>query len=111
MTSPITPDEFAPNAPKAAALLKAMANEHRLMILVHLTGGEKSVGALESLMAAQVGVDQAGPSQPMLSQPALSQHLARLRRDRLVTTRRAAQTIYYSLAGRDAAAILAALKP
>ena len=105
MTSPIAPDQFAPHASKAAALLKAMANEHRLMILVHLAGGEKSVGALESLMASESG-DQTG-----LSQSALSQHLARLRRDRLVATRREAQMIYYSLAGSSAAAILAALKP
>lgn len=44
-----------------------------------------------------------------LSQSALSQHLARLRRDGLVTTRRAAQTIYYSLSGREARAVMETL--
>ena len=41
-----------------------------------------------------------------LSQSALSQHLARLRRDNLVRTRREAQTIYYSVASEEALAVL-----
>lgn len=68
---------------KAAALLKALANEKRLLIVCLLVRGEKNVGDLEQ----QVG----------LSQSALSQHLARLRRDGVVETRREAQTIYYSI--------------
>ena len=83
------------NARRASALLKAMSNERRLLILCYLAEGEKSVGELETV----VGV----------SQSALSQHLARLRRDKLVATRRVAQTIYYSLAGREAGAIMATL--
>jgi DNA-binding transcriptional ArsR family regulator len=83
------------NARKASALLKAMANERRLMILCHLASGEKSVGELEAIVG--------------LSQSALSQHLARLRRDQLVTTRRSAQTIFYSLCGREAGAIMETL--
>lgn len=83
------------NARKAGALLKSMANERRLLILCNLAQGEKSVGELEELVG--------------LSQSALSQHLARLRRDRLVGTRRAAQTIYYSLSGREAGAIMETL--
>lgn len=83
------------NARKASALLKAMANERRLLILCHLAAGEKSVSELESLVG--------------LSQSALSQHLARLRRDKLVMTRRAAQTIYYSLVGREVGAIMETL--
>jgi DNA-binding transcriptional ArsR family regulator len=83
------------NARKASLLLKAMANERRLLILCFLAQGEKSVGELESLVS--------------LSQSALSQHLARLRRDGLVATRREAQTIYYSLAGREAGAIMETL--
>lgn len=83
------------SARRASALLKAMANERRLMILCHLAQGEKSVGQLEQLIN--------------LSQSALSQHLARLRRDKLVLTRRAAQTIYYSLVGREAKAIMETL--
>ena len=91
----MTPADLEHNARKASALLKAMANERRLLILCYLADGEKSVGELESLVS--------------LSQSALSQHLARLRRDGLVSTRRAAQTIYYSLAGREAGAIMETL--
>jgi DNA-binding transcriptional ArsR family regulator len=83
------------SARKATALLKAMANEKRLMILCHLASGERSVGSLESV------VD--------LSQSALSQHLARLRADGLVRTRREGQTIHYSLAGDEAPAVMATL--
>ncbi len=80
------------NARRASTLLKAMSNEHRLMILCQLLHGEKSVGELERLIG--------------LSQSALSQHLARLRRDSLVRTRRSAQTIYYSLAGEEAERVI-----
>lgn len=72
-----------------------MGNPHRLVILRQLTDAERSVGELERIVG--------------LSQSALSQHLARLRRDRLVKTRRCAQTIYYSLAGNEAATILSSL--
>jgi DNA-binding transcriptional ArsR family regulator len=71
------------NIDVAVTLLKALSNERRLVIVCALYGGEKSVGALEQIVN--------------LSQSALSQHLARLRRDGLVNTRREAQTIYYSL--------------
>lgn len=66
----------------AASLLSAMANPKRLMILCSLVEGEVPVGVL----ANQVG----------LSQSALSQHLSKLRAQKLVKTRRDAQTIYYS---------------
>ncbi len=68
---------------EASALLKALANEKRLMIVCILCKGEKNVGDLEQFVG--------------LSQSALSQHLARLRRDGIVDTRREAQTIYYSI--------------
>lgn len=68
---------------KASALLKALANEKRLMIVCILLQGEKNVGELEQFVG--------------LSQSALSQHLARLRRDGIVDTRREAQTIFYSI--------------
>ncbi|WP_425406089.1 ArsR/SmtB family transcription factor [Hwanghaeella sp.] len=64
-------------------LLKAMGNERRFEILHYLSEEEKAVGELEELVG--------------LSQSALSQHLARLRRDGMVKTRRDAQKIYYSL--------------
>lgn len=85
-------EQLQENARRASGLLKAMSNEHRLMILCQLLHGEKSVGELERLIG--------------LSQSALSQHLARLRRDNLVQTRRQAQTIYYSLAGHEASAVI-----
>lgn len=88
-------EDLKENAQHASELLKSMSNEKRLMILCYLTEGEKSVGQMESLVG--------------LSQSALSQHLARLRRDGLVRTRRASQTIYYSLAGGHASAIMATL--
>jgi ArsR family transcriptional regulator, virulence genes transcriptional regulator len=88
-------NDLRENAKRASALLKAMSNERRLLILCFLAQGEKSVGELEQLVG--------------LSQSALSQHLARLRRDRLVGTRRAAQTIYYGLTGREASAVMMTL--
>lgn len=75
--------EIERNVEFAAGLLKALSNEKRLLIICALHRGEKSVGELEELIG--------------LSQSALSQHLARLRKDKLVRTRRDAQTIYYSL--------------
>lgn len=77
---------------QASALLKAMSNERRLLILCHLSRGEHSVSELCEL------VD--------VSQSALSQHLAKLRHDDLVKTRRDAQTIYYSLKGPAVSRIL-----
>jgi DNA-binding transcriptional ArsR family regulator len=82
------------NALRACNLLKAMANPARLMVLA-IAHGEKSVGELERA----VGLSQSG----------LSQHLAVLRGRKLVTTRRDAQTIYYSLASAEAATVMATL--
>ena len=87
--------ELQENAARASALLKTMANEWRLLILCHLAEGEKSVGDLEKLVA--------------LNQSALSQHLAVLRREKLVTTRRSAQSIFYSLASEEAASVMGTL--
>jgi DNA-binding transcriptional ArsR family regulator len=64
-------------------LIKAMANQHRLLILCYIKQREYSVSELEQLTN--------------LSQSTLSQHLARLRKDGLVETRRSAQIIYYHL--------------
>lgn len=88
-------DALQSRARRASTLLKAMGNPHRLLILCQLAGGERCVKELENVVG--------------LSQSALSQHLARLRRDDLVTTRRAAQTIYYSLAGAEAQTIISTL--
>ena len=72
------------NAGAAAQLLKTLANDQRLRVLCLLVGGELSVGQINERID--------------LSQSALSQHLARLRDEGLVATRREAQTIYYGLA-------------
>lgn len=74
---------FKENARQAESFLKAIANGHRLMILCELKDRELCVGQLQEILGA--------------SQSTLSQHLARLREDELVKTRRVAQTIYYSL--------------
>ncbi len=83
------------SAREASRLLKALSNENRLLIMCQLVGGERSVGELVRLIG--------------LSQSALSQHLAKLRHDSLVRTRRDAQTIYYSLASPEAEAVIATL--
>ncbi len=85
-------EELHANAAEATKLLKALANESRLMILCLLDGKELSVTELNQFLD--------------LSQSALSQHLAVLRRDGLVKTRRESQTIYYSLSGEAATAII-----
>jgi DNA-binding transcriptional ArsR family regulator len=83
-------------AGEAARLLRLLAHEKRLLVLCLLAGaGELNVGE----MVQAVG----------LSQSALSQHLALLREDGLVATRREAQTIYYRLADPKAAELLAVL--
>jgi len=88
-------EQLEKNVRDASAMLKAMGNPHRLVVLCRLSEGECSVGELEPLVG--------------LSQSALSQHLARLRRDQLVTTRRDAQTIFYSLADKKVATLIEVL--
>jgi DNA-binding transcriptional ArsR family regulator len=79
----------------AVELLKSLSNERRLLIVCALCRQERSVGELEKIVE--------------LSQSALSQHLARLRRDGLVDTRREAQTIYYSMKDEKARVVLLSL--
>ncbi len=84
-------------AAEAARLLRLLGNENRLLLLCHLVAeGEMTVGTL----AEAIG----------LSQPALSQHLARLREDGLVETRKAAQAVFYRLADPKAARLLGVLR-
>ncbi len=87
--------ELAPKAAEAERFLKALANRHRLMVLCELHRGESSVARMQ----AAVG----------LSQSSLSQHLARLRADKFVKTRRSAQTIFYSLADDNVSRMIALL--
>ena len=77
-------DRMAENAARASNFLKAISHEGRLMILCHLSAGEKSVTELEELLSAR--------------QAAVSQQLSRLRLEGLVTPRRDGKTIYYRLA-------------
>jgi ArsR family transcriptional regulator len=86
---------MASNAQNAAAFLKTLAHEGRLMILCHLGSGEKSVGELEGLL--------------QIRQAAVSQMLARLREEGLVLTRREGKTIYYSLANDNTSRVIGLL--
>lgn len=89
--------DFEVRAAQAAQMLKALANEKRLMILCKLLeSGELSVMALSEMVG--------------LSQSALSQHLAKMRDENIVGFRRDAQTIYYRVADPNAARVLAVLK-
>lgn len=89
-------EDMLAHAREAANLLKAMANEHRLLILCTLLEGELCVGDLNARVS--------------LSQSALSQHLANLREAGLVRTRKESQTVYYSVNGCAAAQILTVLQ-
>lgn len=92
-TTPVMdPEVLRTHAADASRLLKALANEKRLVLLCLLSEGEASVGELNARID--------------LSQSALSQHLALLREDGLVETRRDAQTIFYSLADGPARRVI-----
>ena len=79
-------------AADASAFLKAISHEGRLLILCHLSSGEKSVTELEDLLSAR--------------QAAVSQQLSRLRTEGLVTPRREGKAIYYRLTDNRAIRIL-----
>ena len=70
-------------ADQASAMLKSLANRHRLIVICQLIEKERSVGELAALLNVR--------------QSTVSQHLALLRRDGLVTARRDGQTIWYSI--------------
>ena len=86
---------FEESAGRAATLLRLLGNEHRLMVLCQLADGELSVSEIQS----RVG----------LSQSALSQHLALLREDGVVATRRESQTIYYRIVDHAAMRVIETL--
>lgn len=83
------------NIDELTDLLKALANKTRLIILDHLINGEISVGELARIAD--------------LSQSTLSQHLGRLRSVHLVTARRDAQNVYYSISSPKVRKMLAVL--
>lgn len=80
----VAPDDMIDKAESASNFLKALSHEGRLMILCHLSTGEKTVTELENLLSSR--------------QAAVSQQLARLRLEGLVSHRREGKAIYYSLA-------------
>jgi DNA-binding transcriptional ArsR family regulator len=96
MPRSVTPELVHAHAGDAVRLLKALGNEQRLMILCQLVDGPLSVGELNQRID--------------LSQSALSQHLARLRAQGLVATRREAQTIFYSLPDGPVIRVMALLQ-
>lgn len=90
-----TLEDMAERAGEASAFLKALAHEGRLMILCHLSQGERSVTELENLLSSR--------------QAAVSQQLARLRLEGFVTARREGKAIYYSLADTRAEQLIGQL--
>jgi DNA-binding transcriptional ArsR family regulator len=88
-------DALMQQARKASDLLKALSHETRLLILCILSEGEKSVSELEEILS--------------MPQAAVSQQLARLRFDRLVSTRRDGRMIYYSIMDQEVSSVVETL--
>ncbi|TKC87884.1 helix-turn-helix transcriptional regulator [Trinickia terrae] len=98
MSEPLSPaalDALRQSAAKCCALLKAMAQEDRLLLLCQLIEGEHNVGELEEAVG--------------LHQPSLSQHLGVLREEGLVSARREGKYMYYSLASIEVLSIMQTL--
>ena len=87
--------EMQAAALRACGLLKVLGNPDRLLLLCQLTQGEYCVSELEATLGIQ--------------QPTLSQQLSVLREEKLVNTRRGGKQIYYSLASKEATAVLQVL--
>jgi DNA-binding transcriptional ArsR family regulator len=96
MASGFDIDAMEAQASRASSLLSALSNEKRLLILCQLVDHERSVNELTGLLGAP--------------QSTISEHLGVLRREGLVQSRRDAQTLFYSLAGSEARAILETLQ-
>lgn len=88
----IAADQLQAIASEASEFLKQLANEQRLMILCHLADGEKSVSELQSLLGLQ--------------QSSLSQHLAKLRNQKIIQARRSGQTMLYSIVDPNALQVI-----
>ncbi len=98
MSNPNTPvdmEAMRAAAGEATAVLRALANPDRLLLLCQLSQGEKSVGELEALVG--------------IRQPTLSQQLGVLRSEDMVDTRRDGKQIFYSVKGPKVLALLAGL--
>ena len=94
-TEQIDLDAMQSAASQACGLLKVLANPDRLLLLCQLTQGEHCVSELESVLG--------------IEQPTLSQQLGVLREQQLVTTRRAGKQIFYSIASKEAWAVMQVL--
>ena len=88
-------DTMRAEAERASSLMKTLGHPGRLMVLCHLADHEMSVGEIAESLE--------------MSQSALSQHLARMRAEGLVETRRESQTVYYRLADGDARQVIESL--
>ncbi len=88
-------DTMRAEAERASSLMKTLGHAGRLMVLCHLADHEMSVGEIAESLE--------------MSQSALSQHLARMRAEGLVETRRESQTVYYRLADGDARQVIESL--
>ena len=88
-------DHMRAAAAQACTLLKTLGNADRLLLLCQLTQGEYCVSELAAILGIQ--------------QPTLSQQLGVLREEGLVSTRRDGKQIYYSLASKEAAAVMQVL--
>ncbi|WP_416797181.1 ArsR/SmtB family transcription factor [Ciceribacter azotifigens] len=88
-------DDFTSKAAAASELLKALSHESRLLILCILVNGERTVSEIETILGIQQAV--------------VSQHLARLRIEELVKTRREGRQVYYSIANPGLTDLLAVL--
>lgn len=91
----VDPDSMQDAADDASELLKALANRHRLLILCQLIDGERSVGQLAEFLG--------------IRDSTVSQHLALLRRDRIIAGRRDGQTIWYRIESEPARNVISAL--
>ena len=92
---PVDASAMQAAADEASALMKALANRHRLLILCRLTDGERSVGDLAGFLGVRDST--------------VSQHLALLRRDRIIAGRRDGQTIWYRIESEPARNVISAL--
>ncbi len=91
----IDPNIMREAADEASELLKALSNQHRLLILCQLIEGEKSVGQLAEFLG--------------IRDSTVSQHLALLRRERIIAGRRDGQTIWYRIESGPARAVMEVL--
>ena len=94
-TEPIEMQAMRLAASQASALLKALANPDRLLLLCQLSQGEQCVSELENLLG--------------IVQPTLSQQLGVLREESLVSTRREGKQIFYSITSKEALAVMQVL--